>query len=67
MPGGIRIATCAVLSCAAIWAQSTAQIQGVIKDTSGSIVPRAEVKATQTATGREWTSASSARAPTQNS
>ena len=49
--GVIRIATCAVLSCAAIWAQSTAQIQGVIKDTSGSIVPGAEVKATQTATG----------------
>jgi len=41
------------ISCAAVWAQSlsTSQISGTIKDTTGSAVPGAEVKATQTATG----------------
>jgi len=34
-----------------LWAQSTAQIHGTIRDSSGSVVPGAEVKATQTATG----------------
>src|SRR5215467_6464414 len=38
------------LSCA-LWAQSTAQIQGSIQDASGSAVPGANVKATQTETG----------------
>ena len=33
------------------WAQSTAQIQGVIQDGSGAAVPGAEVKAMQTDTG----------------
>src|SRR5215471_3238596 len=40
-------ATLATLS----WAQSTAQIQGTVRDASGAAVPGAEVKATQTATG----------------
>src|SRR5436305_230287 len=40
-------------SCVALWAQSqnTAQIQGTVQDATGSAVPGAEVKATQTATG----------------
>jgi Carboxypeptidase regulatory-like domain len=40
-----------VFSCAVCWAQSTAQIHGTVQDASGSAVPGAEVKATQTATG----------------
>lgn len=57
---GIRIAASALLACAAIWAQSTAQIQGVVKDSSGSIIPGAEVKATQTDTGTVRTTNSGA-------
>src|SRR5438094_9980753 len=39
------------LMCAAAWAQSTAQISGVVKDQSGAILPGVDVSATQTATG----------------
>src|SRR5713226_5740426 len=38
--------------CVSAWAQqSTAQINGTVRDASGLAVPGAEVKATQTATG----------------
>ncbi len=50
----IRIGICIVLgtmSSAAIWAQSTAQINGTVRDDSGGAIPGAEVKATHTATG----------------
>lgn len=33
------------------WAQATAQIHGTVRDSSGSVVPAAEVKAMQTGTG----------------
>ena len=36
---------------AQIWAQSTGQIGGTVKDTTGAVIPGAEIKATQTATG----------------
>jgi hypothetical protein len=39
------------LSCAAAWAQATAQISGTVKDQSGAVLPGVEVTATQTATG----------------
>src|SRR5438876_3499408 len=39
------------LACTAVWAQSTAQISGVVKDPSGAILPGVDVSATQTATG----------------
>src|SRR5580692_3197948 len=42
------------------WAQSTAQINGVVKDATGLSVPGAEVKATQTATGAIRTATSGA-------
>jgi hypothetical protein len=46
---------CAVLvlalSALTLWAQSTAQIQGIVQDQSGLAVAGAEVKATQTDTG----------------
>src|SRR5947209_159715 len=38
-------------SCAVLWAQSTAQVSGIVKDQSGAILPGVEVTATQTATG----------------
>ena len=41
---------CFALACAAVWAQ-TSQINGSIKDPSGSAIPGAAVKATQTANG----------------
>src|SRR6266566_4622525 len=41
-----------LLACAVVWAQaSTAQIHGVVQDSSGAAVPGAEVKAIQTETG----------------
>ena len=46
-----RIVFSVWISCAAIWAQSTAQINGTVRDSTGLAVPGATVKATQTATG----------------
>src|SRR6476646_6056129 len=40
-----------VTFASAVWAQATAQIHGTVQDASGSAVPGAEVKATQTETG----------------
>ena len=34
-----------------LWAQSTAQISGTVKDQTGAVLPGVEVTATQTATG----------------
>src|SRR2546430_6441360 len=34
-----------------LWAQSTAQVSGTVKDQSGAVLPGVEVTATQTATG----------------
>src|SRR6204780_1167719 len=42
---------CFALACTAAWAQ-TSQINGTVKDPSGSAIPGAGVKATQTATGQ---------------
>ncbi|MBV9507985.1 MAG: carboxypeptidase regulatory-like domain-containing protein, partial [Acidobacteriia bacterium] len=39
------------VSLSTVWAQSTAQMQGTVTDSSGSAVPAAEVKVTQTDTG----------------
>ncbi|HEV3331030.1 MAG TPA: TonB-dependent receptor [Bryobacteraceae bacterium] len=40
-----------LFAVAAVWAQSTAQINGTVRDASGLAVPDASVKVTQTATG----------------
>src|SRR5262245_32263629 len=40
-----------LLFCAVGWAHTTAQISGTVKDQSGAVLPGAEIKATQTATG----------------
>src|SRR4051794_12291736 len=41
----------AVLGCPVLWAQSTAQVSGIVKDQTGAVLPGVEVTATQTATG----------------
>src|SRR5438046_6330077 len=43
------------LAWTAIWAQSTAQLSGTVRDQSGAVLPGVEVKATQTPTGLERT------------
>jgi len=40
-----------VLTCTAVWGQSTAQINGTVKDQSGAVLPGVEVTVTQTDTG----------------
>ena len=56
----IRVAAASAAVCTGLWAQaqSTAQIQSTIQDASGSAVPGAEVKATQTDTGAVRTTTS---------
>ncbi len=56
-PGLSRIVALVFLSAALSWAQSisTSQIKGTVLDPSGSPVPGAEVKVTQTATGASRT------------
>jgi hypothetical protein len=40
-----------VLTCTGVWAQSTAQISGTVKDQSGAVLPGVEVTVTQTNNG----------------
>ena len=47
----IRLAIVFVFSTALLWAQATSQIQGIVLDSSGAVVPGVEVRATQTDTG----------------
>src|SRR5580704_3656247 len=42
-------------TCTVVWAQSTAQISGSVKDQTGAVLPGVEVTATQTATGLKRT------------
>src|SRR5262245_31484989 len=57
LSGGIdmhRIAVSFVsilLFSAIVWGQATAQISGTVRDESGAVIPGAEIKVTQTATG----------------
>jgi len=41
----------AALACSPVWAQSTAQINGTVRDQSGAVLPGVDVTVTQTATG----------------
>src|SRR6266567_327929 len=40
-----------VITCAVVWAQATAQINGTVRDQSGAVLPGVEITATQTETG----------------
>src|ERR1700728_3980784 len=55
----VKTTFCFALACTAVWAQ-TSQINGTVKDPSGSAIPGATVKATQTATGQVRTGVSGA-------
>src|SRR5438067_648408 len=48
----VRALFLCLLAAAAMWSQ-TSQIGGTVKDSTGSIIPGAEIKATQTATGAD--------------
>src|SRR5438876_4329215 len=39
------------MACASLWAQATAQISGAVKDSSGAVLPGAEITVIQTDTG----------------
>src|SRR5713101_565312 len=43
------------MTCAVVWAQSTAQISGTVSDPSGAVLPGVEVTLTQTDTGLKRT------------
>src|SRR5438552_2460825 len=47
----LRLAIVLGLACVTLWAQATSQIQGIVLDSSGAVVPGVEVRATQTDTG----------------
>src|SRR5262245_22685639 len=44
--------------CGIVWGQATAQIAGTVRDESGAVIPGAEIKVTQTATGASRTAIS---------
>src|SRR6476646_1458087 len=44
--------------CGVVCAQSTAEIGGTVRDESGAVIPGAEIKVTQTATGASRTTTS---------
>lgn len=56
----VRTAFIAFLCTGSIWAQATSQITGIVHDPTGSSVPGATVKVTQTDTGLTRTSATAA-------
>jgi hypothetical protein len=47
----LKVALLSALAAAAVWAQATAQMHGVVQDMTGAAIPSAMVKATQTETG----------------
>ena len=40
-----------LMTCTGLWAQATAQINGLVQDSSGAVLPGVEITATQTQTG----------------
>lgn len=60
MPKIIKLIGVLLCACVGLWAQSTAQIQGIVRDPSGSAIPAAELKVTQTDTGAVRTVTSAA-------
>ena len=48
---GLLVSLAILATCSSLWAQATAQIGGTVQDSSGAVLPGAEVTATQTDTG----------------
>src|SRR5947207_11791721 len=49
--GMFSLALILAVTCAVVWAQATAQINGTVKDQTGAVLPGAEITVTQTDTG----------------
>src|SRR6058998_1400188 len=49
---------CLLLISGVVWAQATAQIGGTVHDETGAVIPGADIKVTQTATGAVRTTTS---------
>jgi carboxypeptidase family protein len=49
--GLFSLALILAVTCAVVWAQATAQINGTVKDQTGAVLPGAEITVTQTDTG----------------
>src|SRR6202789_1912650 len=54
------LSVCLLVAFASLYGQSTAQLQGVVQDSSGSTMPGAEVRAIQIDTGATRTATSAA-------
>src|SRR5215813_13738207 len=50
--------SCLLFFSATVWAQATAQIAGTVHDASGAVIPGAQIKVMQTATGAVRTAVS---------
>src|SRR5437773_12528649 len=48
---GLLVSFITLATGSSLWAQATAQISGTVKDSSGAVLPGAEITATQTDTG----------------
>src|SRR5438552_11352415 len=51
----LSVVVFSLLTCATVWAQSTAQINGIVKDQSSAVLPGVEVSMTKTDTGLKRT------------
>src|SRR5438552_14035637 len=53
--GLFSLALILAVTCAMVWAQATAQLNGTVKDQSGAVLPGVGITATQTDTGNSRT------------
>ncbi len=58
MRSAVLYLCCLLLVCEVVWAQATGQIGGTVHDETGAVIPGADIKVTQTATGAVRTVAS---------
>ena len=60
MQGGITLAFLLAASAVLLWAQAVGLIVGTVQDTSGAVIPGADVRVLNQRTGIEWTGQSDA-------
>src|SRR5206468_7931368 len=58
MRSGALSLCCLLLISGVVWAQAIAQIAGTVQDETGAVIPGADIKVTQTATGAVRTTTS---------